>query len=61
MTPVIAAASIGDQEAVSLLLSRGADVNAKDSSGKTALAYTSMLDVVRRPQMIALLQKAGAK
>jgi uncharacterized protein len=57
-TPLMTAVRMGDTQAIRVLLAKGADVNAKDSEGKTAL----MLATERNnAKLIELLQQAGAK
>ena len=41
LTPLLQAAEQGDAELVGLLLSKGADVNATDTGGRTALLYAA--------------------
>ncbi len=57
-TPLMFAARTGHRKLVELLLEKGADVNARDQTGKTArqLAEEGM-----RPEVVELLKKAGAK
>ena len=48
----------GNPEIVQLLLARGADVNATDKDGQTALSLATRNNL---PEIIELLRKAGAK
>jgi uncharacterized protein len=52
------AARMGSILATEMLLAKGADVNAKDSEGKTALMLATERDNAR---LIELLKQAGAK
>lgn len=54
-TPLMQAALKGDAGAVKKLIEQGADVNAHDSNGKTAL------DVAKTDEVKELLTKAGGK
>jgi ankyrin repeat protein len=45
-------------ELIKLLIDKGADVNARDSSGETALAFAQRM---KRQEIVELLRKAGAK
>jgi len=59
----------GHTEAVQLLLAQGADVNARDNDGKTALMWakrggTDLLMAARRmrcKEMVRILEEAGAR
>ena len=57
-TPLHLAAACGNLSDVSLLLKSGADVNALDGKGQTALMLATEM---RRMDIAELLQKAGAK
>jgi uncharacterized protein len=57
-TPLMAAARVGNLPAIQVLLAKGADVNARDSEGKTALMLATERDNAR---LIELLKQAGAK
>ncbi len=48
----------GNEEMAKLLLSKGADVNAKDKDGKTPLRYA--LDY-KHPNVASVLRQHGAK
>jgi ankyrin repeat protein len=56
--PVADAAMRGDVEAVKELIKRGADVNAAQGDGMTALHWAGVVD---NAEMVAVLVKAGAK
>ena len=52
----------GNKEVVELLISKGADVNAKDASSRTLLQFTERIsDPKVRQEIIALLQGQMAK
>jgi ankyrin repeat protein len=55
-TALIAAAKFGHTETVKVLLSNGANINAKTDSGETALMLAK-----KYPEIVKLLQQAGAK
>src|ERR1700730_10299053 len=55
---MIAAASRGDRAAVQALLAKGADVNAKDNGGRTALM---MATVTGHPDVVQTLLAMGAE
>jgi ankyrin repeat protein len=56
--PLIEAASMGDTEKVQTLLAQGADVNAKDSRGCTALMWAKREG---HKEIVRILKEAGAK
>lgn len=58
ITPIIMAAQAGRTDVVRVLLEHGADVNAVEHSGKTALAYASGRD---KKELAELLLSHGAK
>jgi ankyrin repeat protein len=59
MTPLILAASHNpNPDVVTVLVNAGANVNAQDISGRTALMYAAKLF---KPEVITMLLKAGAK
>jgi ankyrin repeat protein len=58
ITALMAAAFHGNPDAVQLLLAAGADMNAQDAEGHTALDYASF-DAKRCRKVVALLEKAG--
>ncbi len=66
-TPLWSAVCADDRQSVSLLLSRGADVNARDREGRTILGYTVQYTEtcgpigVYDPQMQRILVEAGGK
>ena len=61
-TPLHKAAFRGNKEVVELLISKGADVNAKDASSRTLLQFTERIsDPKVRQEIIALLQGQMAK
>lgn len=55
---IIEAAMSGNLEELKKLISDGADVNAKNDDGKTALIYAAMYGHM---DCVELLKKAGAK
>jgi ankyrin repeat protein len=55
---LVGAASTGDTEKVQALLAKGADVNAKDNKGRTALMGANKKG---HKEIVQLLKKAGAK
>src|SRR5262249_55580232 len=57
LTPLMRASAKGDAEEIRRQLSSGADPNAQDSSGWTALIYATQTD---RPEAIKILLDAGA-
>jgi ankyrin repeat protein len=57
-TPLMIAVRMGNIQVCQVLLTKGADVNAKDSEGKTALKLARERD---NAKVIELLQLAGAK
>jgi ankyrin repeat protein len=57
-TALMVAVQTGNIDIVKALLAKGADVNAKDSTGKTALLLAT---AAMRQDLIDLLKKAGAK
>ena len=57
-TPLHLAVAWGRAEVVTLLLDKGADVNAIDGKGKTPLKIAREID---RPDLVELLEKRGAK
>ena len=61
MTPLMWAAYKGNAEMVKLLLSKGADVNLKNSKGKTALDLSKNSNRTDAALVTDLLKKAGAK
>ena len=58
LTPLIIAAKNGNAEIVRLLLEKGADVNVKTDSGKTALIHAKNEG---HTDIVEMLEKAGAK
>ncbi|MFC1820980.1 ankyrin repeat domain-containing protein [Thermodesulfobacteriota bacterium] len=54
-TPLISAAEFGKKKAVIYLLERGADIDAVDSKGMTALDHA---DVNKRASIVKILKKA---
>ena len=52
------AAMTGTDKAVKVLLDAGADINAEDNFGSTALKQATTL---KRKKIVKLLQKKGAK
>lgn len=61
MTPLIAAASAGQVDCVDLLIRAGADVDAVDYSGQTALMWAAKTKVGSRGGTCEALCKAGAR
>jgi hypothetical protein len=59
VTPLMRAARKGEVDSVKRLLAEGADVNAKDWTGKTALLHACVY-ARTSPQVVALLLAAGA-
>ena len=57
-TALMSAALNGHAGVVKVLLDKGADVNVKDISGRTALKYAESKD---HQDVIELLKKAGAR
>jgi ankyrin repeat protein len=57
-TPLMIAVRVGSIQTVQVLLAKGADVNAKDSEGKTALMLATERD---NAKLIELLRQAGAQ
>jgi ankyrin repeat protein len=57
-TPAIVAAFEGHEEVVKMLLEAGADVNAKDTEGNTAL---SLATARGHQEVVKLLKSKGAK
>ena len=57
-TPLIVATMSGHTRIVGILLARGADVNAKDMEGWTAMRYARGFG---RADIVELLAKAGAR
>ncbi len=56
MTPLLWAAQHGHTDVVKLLLDRGADVNAKDTLGQTALSHGAFIN--GRTEIVRLLKQA---
>jgi ankyrin repeat protein len=67
MTALHIAASGGHAEAVTLLLDHGADINARDNNGDTALDFAAFANYSRQgifaslPPVFYLLRDRGAK
>jgi ankyrin repeat protein len=62
VTPLMIAAGGGEVAAVKLLLAGGADVNATDEDGRTALAWVHLVGAqAKREKVLQLLEQAGAK
>ena len=57
-SPLHIVASWGDCEAIDLLVSAGADINAQGEHGFTPLHYAAQMD---KPEAILLLRKLGAR
>lgn len=57
ITPLMVAAQKGDKVQAANLLSKGADINAKDKKGRTAMWFAARNG---QPEMIWFLQKNGA-
>jgi len=61
VTPLMVAAFAGQLQVVKLLLDAGADVNAVDAAGNTALAWAKISRSKAKPaKIIPLLEQAGA-
>jgi len=60
-TPLMQAASNADLKLVKLLVDAGADLNAEDSSGKTALDAANMYSSEEHRKVVVFLQAAGAR
>ena len=61
-TPLVEAAIYGHVKVADVLLAHGANVNAKDNTGKTALDMAqSIPDAEKRQAMIALLKESTMK
>jgi ankyrin repeat protein len=58
VTPLFAAAREGQLEAMTLLIERGANVNAKDGQGRTPL---SVAELQKQTAAVALLKQHGAQ
>ena len=58
MTPLIAAAKFQQEEMIGVLVKSGADVNAHDAQGCTALMWASMY--AKTPDVVKTLLAAGA-
>jgi hypothetical protein len=56
-TPLMAAARMGDEEAVRLLLAAGANPNARSADGRSVLDFALLS---RKPKVRAMLEQAGA-
>jgi uncharacterized protein len=61
MTPLMLAASDGNEELVQVLLDKGADVNAKAPDGATALALAKEIDPKNHQGLIRKLEAATTK
>jgi ankyrin repeat protein len=61
VTALMLATKLGHLEVMQVLLERGVDVNATDSSGKTAMTYAQERKLVGQERLIDLLIKYGAK
>ena len=59
MTPLYQAVTASNQNAIQLLIAKGADINAKDKDGKNALLRFAAKYSSR--EIIELLQRQGAK
>jgi ankyrin repeat protein len=55
---LLEAAKIGDKQKVEQLLEEGADVDAKDEDGKTALMFAAFMG---HEEIVELLKSYGAK
>ena len=58
MTPLSNAATYGHKEFAELLIEKGADVNAKDIDGETALDTAMLYEL---SEFVAFLRKHGGK
>jgi len=58
VTTLMSAAFMGDIDTVKVMLDRGADVNAQDRIGWTAMRYAEWK---HHAEIVQLLRKAGAK
>ncbi len=63
MTPLAIAAQFQDAKGdkIKLLLTQGADVNAKDNQGKTVLHYLASAYAIEKRKAFELLLAAGAE
>jgi len=59
-TPLMQAAATGDIDQIKKTLALGANVNAQDQSGYTALMYVSKGSTGKAAAIVAALQSAGA-
>ena len=55
------AAAAGHKEITQLLIAKGADVNAKNPSGRTPLDFVSNIKINNRDEIADLLRKHGGK